>query len=224
MLNFILPIVTVLVGYVFVLVFKPAKQKKLKLLLAFSGAFLLSITVFNFLPEVFNNNNSKTIGLFIMIGILLQIVLEFFSKGAEHGHVHLIATGDTFPWLLFISLSIHSVLEGMPIEAHDNLIYGIIIHKLPVAIILSTFFLASQLSRTKILFFLTLFALMTPLGVLLSQETDIFKIYYSEISALVIGIFLHISTIILFESSEGHKFNLTKLISIITAIVIAYFI
>jgi len=224
MLNFILPIVTVLIGYVFVLVFKPAKQKKLKLLLAFSGAFLLSITVFNFLPEVFNNNNSKTIGLFIMIGILLQIVLEFFSKGAEHGHVHLIATADTFPWLLFISLSIHSVLEGMPIEAHDNLIYGIIIHKLPVAIILSTFFLASQLSRTKILFFLTLFALMTPLGVLLSQETDIFKIYYSEISALVIGIFLHISTIILFESSEGHKFNLTKLISIITAIVIAYFI
>ena len=76
----------------------------------------------------------------------------------------------------------------------------------------------------KVLLFLTLFALMTPLGVLLSQETDIFKIYYSEISALVIGIFLHISTVILFESSEGHKFNLSKLISIIVAIAIAYFI
>ncbi len=223
MMNFILPIVTVLIGYVFVLVFKPTKQKNLKLLLAFSGAFLLSITVFNFLPEVFNNNNDKTIGLFIMIGILLQIILEFFSKGAEHGHVHLSKNESVFPWLLFISLSIHSVLEGLPIEAHENLIYGIIIHKLPVAIILSTFFLASQLSRIKILFFLALFALMTPLGVLLSQETDIFKIYYTEISALVIGIFLHISTIILFESSEGHKFNLTKLISIIVAITVAYF-
>jgi zinc transporter ZupT len=224
MLNFILPIVTVILGYVFVLVFKPTKQKNLKLLLAFSGAFLLSITVFNFLPEVFTDNNSKTVGLFIMIGILLQIVLEFFSKGAEHGHVHLSKNETVFPWLLFISLSIHSVLEGLPIEAHGNLIYGIIIHKLPVAIILTTFFLASKLSRTKILFFLTLFALMTPLGVLLSQETDIFKIYYSEISALVIGIFLHISTVILFESSEGHKFNLSKLISIIVAIAIAYFI
>jgi zinc transporter ZupT len=223
MINFILPIVTVLIGYLFVLVFKPTKQKNLKLLLAFSGAFLLSITVFNFLPEVFNNNNDKTIGLFIMIGILLQIILEFFSKGAEHGHVHLSKNESVFPWLLFISLSIHSVLEGLPIEAHDNLIYGIIIHKLPVAIILSTFFLASQLSHIKILFFLALFALMTPLGVLLSQETDIFKIYYTEISALVIGIFLHISTIILFESSEGHKFNLTKLISIIVAITVAYF-
>ena len=224
MLNFILPIFAVLFGYIFVLVFKPSKQKNLKLLLAFSGAFLLSITVFNFLPEVFTNNNSKTVGLFIMIGILFQIVLEFFSKGAEHGHVHLNKNASAFPWLLLISLSIHSVLEGIPIEAHDNLIYGIIIHKLPVAIILSTFFLASNLSRIKILFFLTLFALMTPLGVLLSQETAVFKIYYTEISALVIGIFLHISTVILFESSEGHKFNLTKLISIIVAIAIAYFI
>lgn len=224
MLNFILPIVTVLIGYVFVLVFKPTKQKNLKLLLAFSGAFLLSITVFNFLPEVFYNNNNKTIGLFIMIGILLQIILEFFSKGAEHGHVHLSKNESVFPWLLFISLSIHSVLEGLPIEAHDNLIYGIIIHKLPVAIILSTFFLASRLSRIKILFFLALFALMTPLGVLLSQETDIFKVYYTEISGLVIGIFLHISTIILFESSQGHKFNLSKLLVIIVAIAVAYYI
>ena len=224
MLNFLLPILAVLIGYIFVLVFKPSKQKNLKLLLAFSGAFLLSITVFNFLPEVYNSNNSKTVGLFITIGILLQIILEFFSKGAEHGHVHLNKNATAFPWLLFISLSIHSILEGLPIEAHDNLIYGIIIHKLPVAIILSAFFFASQLSRVKIIFFLTLFALMTPLGLLLSQETDIFKIYYSEISALVIGIFLHISTVILFESSEGHKFNLTKLISIIVAIIIAYFI
>ena len=224
MSNIILPILAVIIGYIFVLVFKPNKQKNLKLLLAFSGAFLLSITVFNFLPEVYNSNNSQTIGLFIMIGILLQIILEFFSKGAEHGHVHLNKNATAFPWLLFISLSIHSVLEGLPVEAHHNLIYGIIIHKLPVAIILSTFFFASQLSRIKIIFFLTLFALMTPLGILLSQETDLFKIYYSEISALVIGIFLHISTIILFESSEGHKFNLAKLIAIVSAIVIAYFL
>jgi len=224
MSNIILPILAVIIGYIFVLFFKPNKQKNLKLLLAFSGAFLLSITVFNFLPEVYNSNNSQTIGLFIMIGILLQIILEFFSKGAEHGHVHLNKNATAFPWLLFISLSIHSVLEGLPVEAHHNLIYGIIIHKLPVAIILSTFFFASQLSRIKIIFFLTLFALMTPLGILLSQETDLFKIYYSEISALVIGIFLHISTIILFESSEGHKFNLAKLIAIVSAIVIAYFL
>ncbi|WP_338358864.1 ZIP family metal transporter [Yeosuana marina] len=221
MLNLILPVISVILGFLIVLVLKPSQRKNLKLLLAFSGAFLLSITVFNFLPEVYQNND-KSIGLFIMVGILLQIILEFFSKGAEHGHVHLNKESNVFPWLLFVSLSIHSVLEGIPIEAHHNLIYGIIVHKLPVSIILSTFFLASELSKTKIAFFLILFALMTPIGVLLSEYFEFIQIYYHEISAVVIGIFLHISTTILFESNENHKFNLTKLITIIAAVAIAY--
>lgn len=221
MLNIILPILSVLLGFLIVVILKPAQKKNLKLLLAFSGAFLLSITVFNFLPEVYHDNQ-KSIGLFIMIGIMLQIVLEFFSKGAEHGHVHLNKESTLFPWLLFISLCIHSVLEGIPIEAHHNLIYGIIVHKLPVAIILSTFFLASKISKANVAFFLIVFALMTPLGVLLSKNFEFFQTYYNEISGVVIGIFLHISTTILFESNENHKFNLTKLITIIIAIVIAY--
>ena len=223
MQNFIFPIIAVVLGYLIVLLFKPKHNRSLKLLLAFSGSFLLSITVFDFLPEVYNSFD-KPIGLFIMIGILLQIIPEFFSKGAEHGHVHIDKSSVDFPWLLFISLSIHSVLEGIPIEAHDHLIYGVIIHKLPVAIILSTFFLASNLSKSKSIMFLLLFALMTPLGVFLSMQFQFFENYYYEVSALVIGIFLHISTTILFESSEGHKFNLAKLSTIILGIIIAYLI
>ena len=223
MLAIVLPIISVLLGFLLVLIFKPSQQSNLKLLLAFSGAFLLSITVFDFLPEVYHYRG-KHVGLFIMIGILLQIVLEFLSKGAEHGHMHLDKNSQAFPWLLFISLSIHSLLEGMPIEAHHNLIYGVVIHKLPIAIILSTFFLASQLSKVKIAFFLVLFALMTPLGVVLSNQLDFIQTFYTQISGLVIGIFLHISTIILFESNAGHKFNLTKLITIVMAVIIAYII
>jgi zinc transporter ZupT len=223
MQNILLPILSVLLGYAFVLVLKPSRNKNLKLLLAFSGAFLLSITVFNFLPEVYAQSN-EYVGLFIMIGILMQIILEFFSKGAEHGHVHLDKSETNFPWLLFISLSIHSVLEGIPIHNHSSLLIGIIIHKLPVAIILATFFFASQLPKAKIAFFLVLFALMTPFGVLLSENFSFIQNYYYEISAIVIGIFLHISTTILFESNEDHKFNITKLITIIAAIAIAYFV
>lgn len=223
MITILAPILSVILGYSVVLILKPKQPKHLKLLLAFSGAFLLSVTVFDFLPEVFSMQN-KRIGLFIMIGILLQIILEFFSKGAEHGHVHISKTSTNFPWLLFISLSIHSVLEGLPIEGHNHLLYGIIIHKLPIAIILSTFFLKSSLSKLQSFAFLVLFALMTPIGVVLSQQLEFFETYYYEISALVIGIFLHISTTILFESNEGHTFNFTKLMTIIAAIVLAYFI
>lgn len=223
MLNYLLPIISVLLGFLVVLVLKPSEIRHLKLLLAFSGAFLLSITVFSFLPEVYNQEGAN-VGIFIMIGILFQIVLEFFSKGAEHGHMHLDKSKTIFPWVLFISLSIHAILEGIPIDAHENLVYGIIVHKLPVAIILATFFMQSKLPKVKIALFLILFALMTPIGVYLSDSISFIKVYYNEISAIVIGIFLHISTTILFESNEGHKFNLTKLLTIVTAIIIAYFI
>ena len=223
MLNFLLPVASVVLGFLIVFVLKPKQPKNLKLLLAFSGAFLLSITVFSFLPEVYLTEN-KNVGLFIMAGILLQIVLEFFSKGAEHGHVHINKDATAFPWLLFVSLSIHSILEGIPIHAHDSLIYGVIIHKLPVAVILATFFLASKMPKSKSLLFMLLFAFMTPLGVYLSEAFSFFETYFIEISAIVIGIFLHISTTILFESNEGHKFNITKLGTIVLAVVIAYFI
>ena len=49
---------------------------------------------------------------------------------------------------------------------------------------------------------------MSPLGVLLSKEMMLFEEYIMQITAVIIGIFLHISTIILFESTENHKFNL----------------
>lgn len=35
--------------------------------------------------------------------------------------------------------------------------------------------------------------------------------YSRELLAIVIGIFMHISTTILFEASDGHRFNYAKL-------------
>lgn len=223
-MNYILPIFAVLLGYLFVIIIKPKEKKNLKLLLAFSGAFLLSLTVFNLLPEVYHSHDTKNIGVFIMGGILLQIFLEFFSKGAEHGHVHINKDNNHFPWLLFISLSIHSILEGFPIHEHETLIYGIIIHKLPIAIILSAFFIDSKINKSRVLLFLILFSLMTPFGSFLAENFSFTNEHYINISALVIGIFLHISTTILFESSEGHKFNISKLLVIIIGIITAYII
>ncbi|TRZ43776.1 ZIP family metal transporter [Robertkochia solimangrovi] len=228
-MNYLLPIFAVLAGYLFVITFKPNDPKKLKLLLAFSGAFLLSITVFHLLPEVYHQHDheqedfAKNTGIFIMLGILLQIFLEFFSKGAEHGHMHFNKNMTTFPWLLFISLSIHAFLEGFPIHDHDTLVYGIVVHKFPVAVILSTFFIEAKISKTKVLSFLILFSLMTPAGTWLSEYAVLLKDYHRQITALVIGILLHISTVILFETSEGHKFNFNKLIVIMVGIVVAYF-
>ncbi len=221
---YILPILAVVISFVFVYITRPKNKEHFKLLLAFSGAFLLALTLFELLPSVYETMNAKSVGLFIMLGILLQIFLEFFSKGAEHGHVHLDHENTLFPWLLFISLSVHSVLEGFPIESHRTLLYGILIHKIPIAIILSIFFLDSKIKMSKALFFVFLFAFMTPIGSYFAAHFTLLKAYYAPITALVIGVFLHISTVILFESSEGHKFNLRKLLVIVFGIFTAYLI
>ena len=175
------------------------------------------------LPEVYENP-SKEIGIYIIIGILLQIFLEFFSKGAEHGHVHTKSDKHHFPWLLFISLSIHALLEGFPIDEDNNLMIGVIVHKIPIALILSLFFIKANYSRIVILSFLVAFALMTPLGNWISNQ-HLFTIDQElKINAITIGVFLHVSTTILFESSKNHKFNLSKMSAVIIAMLIAYFL
>lgn len=221
---YLLPILGVLLSFVFVLLAKPKNADNFKLLLAFSGAFLLALTVFELFPKVYENENSKVVGIFIMLGILLQIFLEFFSKGAEHGHIHINAEKTVFPWLLFISLSLHSLLEGFPIHENPILLYGILVHKIPIAIILSIFFIGSRIKFINVLFFIALFSLMTPLGTYMAASFEMISDYNVPITAVVIGIFLHISTVILFESTEGHKFNLRKLLVIVLGVGIAYFV
>lgn len=222
-MNYLLPLLSVLLGYGIALFLRPKNKTNLKLLLAFSGSFLLSLTVVHLLPEIYESHNHN-IGIFIMVGILFQIILEFFSKGAEHGHVHGQATMTQIPWLLFGSLCIHALLEGLPVSHHHSLALGIAIHHLPIAIILTTFFIQANLNKTAIFIFMLTFAVMTPLGTLLSNYLPFLNQYYTEITALVIGILFHISSTIIFESSEGHKFNIAKVSMIIIGIALAYFL
>jgi hypothetical protein len=68
------------------------------------------------------------------------------------------------------------------------------------------------------------FAIMTPLGTFLADALPAVNQYYNQITAIVIGILFHISSTIIFESSEGHKFNIAKVSMIVLGILLAYFI
>lgn len=219
-----LPIVTVLAGYSFVLWLRPKKNLGITLLLAFSGSFLLATTLFELLPSVYAHSNAKEVGLFIMLGIVLQIFLEFFSHGAEHGHMHFNEEKTVFPWLLFISLCVHAFLEGVPISDNQPILYAILVHKLPVTIILSIFLLSSRLYKWQSGLFILVFSLMTPYGTYIAQTYPGLKMNIVPLEAIVIGVFLHISTVILFESSKGHSFNLRKLLVILLGLIAAYFL
>ncbi|MFN3756352.1 MAG: ZIP family metal transporter [Flavobacterium sp.] len=236
-MEYIVTFLAVVIGAAIGLLAKPQKKKNIKLLLAFSGAFLLSLTVLHLLPGLFENGHHHhnheghehvqiPVGVFIMVGILLQIVLEFFSKGAEHGHVHVHTDENKelhqIPWLLFVSLCIHALLEGFPINENLNLAYGIAVHHFPIAIILTLFFVNAKMPKHLILGFMLVFAIMTPLGTFIADQWHFAQHFSKEISAVVVGILFHISSTIIFESNEGHKFNLAKISMILLGFILAY--
>jgi len=124
--------------------------------------------------------------------------------------------------MLLLSLSVHALVEGFPVADHHHMLWGVMIHKLPIVIILTFFFFKSHYSKLQTGIFLLLFACMTPLGSYLAKESVFLIDWKNQLNAVAIGIFLHVSTTILFESSRDHKFNLAKLLTIIIAIVAAY--
>lgn len=230
-MTYIVLIISVVIGALIVQAVKELNANAIKLLLAFSGAYLFAISVFHLLPEVYSGGN-KTVGIFILLGFIFQIILEFFSQGIEHGHSHI--HNKAIPISMLISLAIHAYLEGMPladVDAHghthhfqDSLLTGIAIHKIPVTIVLMSLFAQAGYSKIKSFGFIAIFALMAPLGTLSGNLIQELSLYNKEILAIVVGIFLHISTTILFESSEGHKFNIQKLLVIGLGSVLAWMI
>ncbi|WP_083261401.1 ZIP family metal transporter [Crocinitomix algicola] len=208
----------VMFGGVLVLIIK--QKTNLKFLLSFSGGFLLTIIFTHILPEAYKE--IETTGFFILLGFFLQLVLEYFSKGAEHGHTHTNGSAIKvhFPLAVFISLSIHAFVEAIPINhashhAH-GLYWGVFVHKIPVAVALKIILDASGVSKRMSWTYLALFGIMAPLGLFFGDWlVHNFEISFGWLLATAIGMFFHVATTIIFESSEGHKINLYKLLAIL---------
>ena len=209
---YLLPIFAVFIGSLLIYLWRPKDLRSIKLLLAFSGAFLLGTTITSLIPSVFTNGN-EDISYWILAGIIIQIMLEQLSKGAEHGHIH--TSEKRIPMTLVTGLYLHALIEGFPIHKHNDLLWAIVIHKLPIAMLLTLAIWQTKFHFLKKVIVLIGFAVMTPLGSYLNFYTPILQPYSLHITAIVVGVLLHISTTILFESSENHKFNISKLLVIV---------
>ena len=215
---------------------------QMKLLLAFSAAYLLALTFLHLLPEVMEGH-ADGIGFYILLGFLLQIVLDYFSQGIEHGHAHIHEhTGARFYWMVTISLWIHAFIEGMPFGAsedmhvghahhhnHDHehsLLIGIAFHKFTESFVFASLLLHLLKSKAKAWGALVMFAIVAPIGALIFHYTNGLAFLQMEhalsvVMALLIGIILHVATTILFESEEGHRFNRMKFLVIILGMLCA---
>ena len=235
-------------------------MNNLSIILAFGGAFIMGLLFLHLVPEAFSY--SSIAGTFVLIGFLVQILLEYLSKGLEHGHVHLNdlsnhKTSTMMPWAAIVSLCIHALLESMPlaegasavdvahqvrsmgslhIHVHADtaigsaLFMGLALHKLPVALVLMGLIKSTGATKVTRWGLLTLFGIMPGLGMYI-YDTIIHSgvaipggvsTFMSATHGLVIGILLHVSTTVIFESGEGHAFNYNKLIATLLGLAIAY--
>jgi zinc transporter ZupT len=218
--NYLLPFFGAIIGMTTVYFLRPRKPIAFKLILAFSGAFLLGITLFHLMPEIFSDNAIKA-GPWVMTGLLLQMLLEYLSQGAEHGHSHS-KENTRPPWLILASLGLHAFIEGLPLSTNSELLFGLFIHKIPIGMVVFFLIWETRVAKTTKLGILFLFAIMSPLGSLIHDSIWYFTSLRLQITGIVVGMLLHISTTILFESNQGHAFNLGKLMTILIGFGISY--
>jgi len=226
-MDYLILLSSIAAGAVTVFLFKLQDRSHVKLLNSFTGAFLLALVFMHLLPELYehhdlaHNDDHLRIGLLILAGFFVQIVLEVFSMGVEHGHAHHLH--GHVPFSVLAGLCLHAFVEAMALgdaQTHHDLpsrqilLWSIVLHNYPVSIALLGMLLHSGMSRGRAVTMLGIFAAMAPLGMMFSSHTGL-QAYTRELTAIVIGIFLHIATTILFESSDGHHFNLKKSIAIL---------
>lgn len=195
------------------------------LMLAFSGSFLLGITFLHLMHETFHELGEQA-GIYILLGFFLQLVLQRVSHGVEHGHVHE-HDGHTHALLpIFLGLSIHAFMEGIPLGFNyqspntlPSIFVGVAAHKLPEAITLCSLILVSNTKTNKWLL-LFLFAAVSPFSGMLAmyygQKFHFISSLLVYIIPVVIGSFLHISTTVLYESgTKRHELSRQKVVAVI---------
>jgi zinc transporter ZupT len=217
-------------------------ERKTNYLLAFSGSFLLSITLLHLLPETFRDLGHRA-GIFVLAGFFIQLLIQRFTHGVEHGHTHIqVSEGEhhhghhvhpspethqhAIPlFSILLGLSIHAFMEGLPLGFHyreegtmTSLYLAVAAHKLPEAMLLTS--LVVNLKGSKNGFFvLIFFSLITPAAATLAEVLGERYLAMSElvmwVVPIVAGAFIHIATTIFFESgTRQHLLTWQKVIAI----------
>lgn len=205
--------------------------RHVKLLNAFTGAYLLALVILHLLPDLYAAEpgvelRPLLIGAFILFGFFIQIAMDSISMGIEHGHTHEIrgrmAVG------ILAGLCIHAFVEALALgecsdhgghhhASHRFLLVSIVVHNFPISIALLGMLVQSGMKKSSALACLGLFAIMAPIGMFVSTHTGL-AVYSRYLMAVVIGIFMHISTMILFETEDHHRISSTKLFAVLVGL------
>ncbi|MCB1126914.1 MAG: ZIP family metal transporter [Verrucomicrobiae bacterium] len=187
---------------------------------------------------------SVSIGVLVLVGFFAQVLLEGLSMGAEHGHAHAAeghahgvaeghghgggghSHGQVVQLGVVVGLCLHAMIEATAIgdvahhhdqESRSVLLWSIAVHKYPVTVAFFGSLLQTGIPRARAFIILGVFAAMAPIGLFLGAHTPLAE-HSRELTALVVGIFMHVATTVLFETTESHRFNVGKFIAILVGI------
>jgi hypothetical protein len=92
---------------------------------------------------------------------------------------------------------------------------------MPIALLVTAALRKSAVETKTIVGILVLFAIATPLGASTANSLTFTLTAAPYLLAIAIGLLLHVSTTILFESAQNHQFNIKKLFFVILGMFIA---
>lgn len=207
-------------------------EKLLKVFIAFAGGYIFSITILHLLPEVFSSQHQE-LAIVVLAGFFFQVFITRLSDGAEHGHLHVHQHTHhaALPIGLLISMCLHAFTEGLPLglitgakgSVNQTMPIGIALHEIPAAFALVSILQSEHLKKSTVWILLIVYASMAPLAVFIGNtlSTSFSIVLFERVLAFVAGIFLFISTTILFENTENHQFKGQKLWAILIGVAVA---
>lgn len=228
---------------------KGALKRQMAIVSAFGGSFIVGMLFLHLIPEMYHLTAHA--GYWVLAGFLIQGTLEYVSQGVEHGHMHVHPhpSGKSgwraVPWAIFGSLCLHALVEAMPLahggeghahaghshglpthEVDFNLLTGLALHHIPVALVLMGLLQAAGINAFRRWLLISIFGTMPLVGmgvfeVLVHAPFRWAALLPGIAGSIVIGILLHISTTMLFESADGHSFNVRKLAATLAGLALA---
>jgi solute carrier family 39 (zinc transporter), member 1/2/3 len=195
----------------------PSHHGLLELGDAFASGIFLGAALFHMLPDAtfyftqaLGPINYPLAELFCALGFLLLIFLERFVNKSSSQH-----TSNHLPYIIAVIIILHAFIEGTVLGINNSLtataviFLAILAHKGSESFALAVTLNRSQLSLRHIVILITIFSLMTPLGIasgtaLIAMTQDKFGLLLNAgFNAFAAGTFLYMSS--LHHINHHHK-------------------
>jgi zinc and cadmium transporter len=207
-------------------------DRQLHLFVAFGAGVFLGAVFFHLIPETFTDQPNLLMNFMLLNGFMIVLFVERVlvrhrhhdcDDEAEHRH-------QVVGISAFIGLSIHSLMAGFALGAGFVvprvafiIFLAIITHKTVAAFSLATVFKLSKIPLRRSIALITIFALCTPVGALLSIPilNTLKESHLTIPTAIAAGTFIYVATMdLLPEAFHDVRKRLTTFISMSVGILL----